>query len=419
MYLNLRTLPVSSWFDGYLPCPVWLPTLRILSPYLGNELLTVPQPRDFKSGTNLEVCLWSLCLWRVCTGPSSSMKTVVSFSRVSSRFCESCVGLPTCWCTVTLNCLWKYPWSINRTVSFFNHLSSIVGRVFLSNLPVLPERPERHLKCWTLIISDSQYIYRTKFKPKNLPRGWDWIQQNTTKKKSINKLFLLQEFSWRNPTSSITVTWCISHLNHVIKRGLFSRSIRIYPRGYHIPFWNGEDGVRSTYLGRVLLDSGGRDFVHQGVKIQIPPILGNEMPSQPWPIFSLLYETSYRNLVSRGAFGTLSLLNHNHFYPRNEPQVPFWRITFVMVVSTCRWCYDKKCSWGGNVMFTLMNWVLVFIQNFIICFSTSLLSWQFWVTYVLMWVSVPIGSRHLHEVCAFVVRKCLPEPKKKLNRNKV
>ena len=87
------------------------------------------------------------------------MKTFVTFSRDSSRFCESCVGLSTCLYVVTLNWLWKYPRVIDRTsflcglthteaggrvnplspgVVFFNLLSIIV--VVPSNLPPLPSR---------------------------------------------------------------------------------------------------------------------------------------------------------------------------------------------------------------------------------------------------------------------------------------
>jgi hypothetical protein len=44
-----------------------------------------------------------------------SMKTFVTFSRTSSRFCESCVGLPTCLYTGTLNWIWKNPRGIDRT----------------------------------------------------------------------------------------------------------------------------------------------------------------------------------------------------------------------------------------------------------------------------------------------------------------
>ncbi len=44
-----------------------------------------------------------------------SMKTFVTFSRTSSRFCESCVGLPTCLYAGTLNWIWKNPRSIDRT----------------------------------------------------------------------------------------------------------------------------------------------------------------------------------------------------------------------------------------------------------------------------------------------------------------
>jgi hypothetical protein len=43
------------------------------------------------------------------------MKTFVTFSRVSSHFCESCVGLPTCLYTGTLNWIWKNPRSIDWT----------------------------------------------------------------------------------------------------------------------------------------------------------------------------------------------------------------------------------------------------------------------------------------------------------------
>ncbi len=59
-----------------------------------------------------------------------SIKTFVTFSRNSSRFWESCVGLPTCLYVVTLNRFWKYPRSIDRT-SFLCTLTCVEsgGRV--------------------------------------------------------------------------------------------------------------------------------------------------------------------------------------------------------------------------------------------------------------------------------------------------
>ena len=58
-----------------------------------------------KSGSSC-VCVWSV----YC-----SMKTFVTFSRDSSRFCESCVGIPTCLYVDTLNWFWEYPRVIDRT----------------------------------------------------------------------------------------------------------------------------------------------------------------------------------------------------------------------------------------------------------------------------------------------------------------
>ena len=82
-----------------------------------------------------------------------------------------------------------------------------------------------------------------------------------------------------------------------------------------------------------------------------------------------------------------------------------------MVVSTC-WCFtDKKYSWGGNVMFALIYWVRVFIQNITrwrwtkpsergSCFSTSLIILRHQNCLKIM--GTPLGTdtyityRHLH-----------------------
>jgi hypothetical protein len=51
----------------------------------------------------------------------------------------------------------------------------------------------------------------------------------------------------------------------------------------------------------------------------------------------------------------------------NEPRVPFLRITFVMTVSTCRYCTDKNWSWGDKVIFKLMYWVYVILIFIHLC----------------------------------------------------
>ena len=66
-----------------------------------------------------------------------SMKTFVTYSRSSSRFCESCVGLPTCLYVVTLNCLLRLYTNVLWSASLIFESSDSVTEsqcVFLTRL---------------------------------------------------------------------------------------------------------------------------------------------------------------------------------------------------------------------------------------------------------------------------------------------
>ena len=107
-----------------------------------------------------------MCCWRCCVCPHKNLCTdclhidspvmfrpqihVLLIVGTCSRWIEVCVGLPTTLYTDTLNWLWKYLWTIDRTSSlcvitctttggrvspvssgvvFFNHVSSDVGGI--------------------------------------------------------------------------------------------------------------------------------------------------------------------------------------------------------------------------------------------------------------------------------------------------
>ena len=114
-------------------------------------------------------------------------------------------------------------------------------------------------------------------------------------------------------------------------------------------------------------------------------------------VFAMTFGVKPKPLRVWGFWSTVTVKSWASLTHRwNEPRVLFLRITFAMVMSTCRCCADKTYSWGGRVIFELMYWVNVFIH---FCtnwkwtkpsvmgstFSTFLdIFMQFWVTKFLM-----------------------------------